>query len=101
MSRDPRIIELREALEMLVQGLRITDEKDEVNVVVEKPVDIEAVDNALLSARHSEPIARLEQRDSWRIRLMKREQERPKELRYQAVRVLDSYYEYRPMLPQG
>jgi hypothetical protein len=74
----------------------ITEQADEMNVVVEKPVDIEAVDNALLKALNAEPIDRFERPDSWLIRLMKREQERPAGMRYDAVRVIDSYYEYRP-----
>ena len=95
MKRDPRIIELHEVLDPIAR-VKITEVADEVNVIVPKPVDIGSIDNALLRARYAEPLDRLERPSTWHIRLMKREKERPKELGYVAVRVMDSYYEYRP-----
>ncbi len=93
------MIEIQEVLSA-VGKVQVIDEMNEVSIVVEKPVDIQAVDEALLKARYAEPVDRLERSGSWRIRLMKRERERPGDIRYEAVRILDSYYEYRPRLPE-
>ncbi len=98
MSRDPRIDELHRLLGPLAT-VKITAEADELSVVIDKPVDIQAIDHALLRALDAEPLDRFERADSWRIRLMKREQRRPSDLKYHAVRIMDSYYEYRPQLP--
>ncbi len=94
MKPDPRIAELHKVLDP-VATIHITEAADEVSLVVDKPVDITTVDDALLKALHAEPMDRLERPDSWLIRLMKRDKARSLGLRYEAVRVIDSYYEYR------
>ncbi len=96
MKSDPRTEELKNALTPLGKVHIAEETKDEVSVVVDKPVDIQAVDDALLSVLTAEPFDRMERQESWHIRVLKRERDRPQDLRYDAVRVVDSYYEYRP-----
>ena len=97
MKGDPRIAELHEVLDPIAR-VKITELADQVNVIVPKPVNIQVIDDALLRALYAEPLDRLERPESWHIRLMMREKERARELQYQAVRIMDSYYEYRPLL---
>jgi hypothetical protein len=98
MKADPRIKEIQQVL-LPLGKVQVFDNANEVSVVVDKPVDIDAVEAALLTTLYAEPVDRLERADSWRIRLMKRERERPKDIQYEAVRILDGYYEYRPQFP--
>ena len=97
MKGDPRITELHQVLDPIAE-VKISEMADEVNVIVQKPVNIQDVDDALVRARHAEPLDRLERPESWHIRLMKREKERARDVQYQAVRIMNSYYEYRPLL---
>ncbi len=97
-TADPRIAEVLQLLRPLA-NVRIADVNGaEVSLVIEKPVDIMAVDHALWQVVTAEPMDRLERPDSWLLRLMKRDGGQPDGLRYEAIRVLDSYYEYRPMI---
>lgn len=95
---DPRIEEVLQILQT-VAHVRVADVNgSEVSLVIEKPVDISAVDHALRSSRAAEPLDRLERPDSWLLRLMQRNGQASRVPHYEAVRVLDSYYEYRPVL---
>lgn len=96
MGKNIGITELHKYLDPIAE-VQITEEGGSMNVVVPKPVDILQIDNALAHAIHAEPLDRFERPDSWRIRLMEREKGRPVDLHYQAVRVIDSYYEYHPI----
>lgn len=95
---DPRVEEVLLLLHPLAHVRVAEVNGNEVSLVIEKPVDISAVDHALWNTTAAEPLDRLERADSWLLRFMKRNGQGSQDLRYQAVRVLDGYYEYRPLL---
>ena len=98
---DPRVEEVLQLLQPLAHVRVAEVNGNEVSLVIEKPVDISAVDHALWNSKAAEPLDRLERADSWFLRLMKRNGQGSQGPRYQAVRVLDSYYEYRPLLDRS
>lgn len=98
MNEDARIAEIHQALDPVAHVEITGSAADEISVIVSKPVDIEKVDRALLEATHAEPLDRLERSANWFIRLLKRDKERSRDLHYEAVRIMDNYYEYRPQL---